>query len=204
MEDESDIYYTVKKGSEGMYKEKGSKFPSYLIPIESEEELKALIEALKKEHPNSRHFCYAFRLGELGDVYRYSDDGEPSGTAGKPIYGQLLSHNLTNVGLVVLRYFGGTKLGVSGLIHAYKESSTDAINQAQILKKFIGKHFRLDYPYEATNSVTQLLHRFDYEVKDQIFDEKCRQDIFIRETQASQFYSMVTKIKEVSVSDISK
>lgn len=128
----SDSYHTLAGPAEAIYKEKSSKFLAYAYPVESEEEIRTLLDALRKKYYDATHLCYAWRLGPHGETFRANDDGEPSGTAGKPILGQLLSNELVNCLIVVVRYFGGTKLGVSGLIGAYKESAAEAIRAAEI------------------------------------------------------------------------
>lgn len=150
-------YQTIARASEGLYKEKGSKFLGYAFPVEDEEEIKRILNELRKKHHDARHHCYAFRLGADGKHYRANDDQEPSGTAGKPIHGQLLSFELTNVLLVVVRYFGGTKLGASGLIHAYKTAAQDALEQAEIVTREVEVQCTLTFPYERYNEVMRIL-----------------------------------------------
>jgi len=136
-----DTYNTIEESSEGLYKDKGSKFISYAFHVVDVDQVKEIIQQIKKEHFSARHHCYAYRLGFSGEHYRVNDDGEPSGTAGKPIYGQLLSHELTNVLIIVVRYFGGTLLGVSGLINAYKSAALDVIVNSNIVLKIIELKF---------------------------------------------------------------
>ena len=137
MDLKQDEYLTIVKSSEGLYKEKGSKFIALAFPVKTEEELKAIQLRLRKEYHDARHHCYAYRIGTSNMVYRTNDDGEPSGTAGKPIYGQIQSFQLTNILVVVIRYFGGTKLGVPGLIRAYKTATQDVFQNADIKLKTI-------------------------------------------------------------------
>ncbi|MDX9797522.1 MAG: YigZ family protein, partial [Bacteroidales bacterium] len=132
-----DTYLTIEDRAEGVYKEKGSKFISLAFPITTQEEIKEIVKDIKKEYFDAHHHCYAYILGHDKSVFRMNDDGEPSSTAGKPIYGQLLSRDLTNVLVVVVRYFGGTKLGVSGLIQAYKQASIDVLDNAKIIERTI-------------------------------------------------------------------
>jgi uncharacterized YigZ family protein len=153
----ADTYLTVEKNAEGLFKDKGSKFLSYLYFITDEEQVKAIIAQLKKEHHSARHHCYAYRIGFRGEKYRMNDDGEPSGTAGKPIYGQLLSHNLTNILVVVVRYFGGTLLGVSGLINAYKNATIDVIQHAEIAERIIELPILLTFDYQVQNQVMKII-----------------------------------------------
>ena len=134
-----DTYKTIEKPSEGLFKDKGSKFISFAFPVDNEEEIKEIVQSIKKEHHSARHHCYAWRLGADQLLFRANDDGEPSSTAGKPILGQIQSFDLTNILIVVVRYFGGTLLGVSGLINAYRNAALDAINQAEIVEKLVEK-----------------------------------------------------------------
>jgi uncharacterized YigZ family protein len=133
----TDSYKTIKKESQGYFKDKGSKFLAFAFPVKSEEEIKEILTRLRKEHHSARHHCYAWRLGSEEITFRANDDGEPSSTAGKPILGQLLSFEVTNILIIVVRYFGGTLLGVSGLINAYKNAAADSLNNAEIIEKII-------------------------------------------------------------------
>jgi len=143
------VYYTIEKPVEAMFKDRGSKFLAYAYPVTSEKKIKEHIQQLKKEHPKAVHHCVAWRLGYDGNLFRANDDGEPSGTAGKPMLGQIDSMMLTNVLVVVVRYFGGTLLGVPGLIHAYKTVTADALQQATIIEKWIESYYQLRFEYPA-------------------------------------------------------
>lgn len=153
----TDQYKTLKEPSEGIYKEKGSKFITYAYPIYTEEEVKPIIDELKKQYYDARHHCFAWQLGTEGDRFRANDDGEPSGTAGKPILGQIRSFELTNLLVVVIRYFGGTKLGTSGLIHAYKEATIDAINNGIIEERTVNDFYQIDFDYGVMNDVMRIM-----------------------------------------------
>ena len=133
----SDSFYTIKSSASGIYKDRGSKFIGYAFPVSSEEEIKQHLSNLKKDHIGARHFCYAWRLGVGGQAWRLNDDGEPNNSAGKPIYSQILSKNLTNVLIVVVRYFGGTLLGVGGLVNAYKSAAAETLLATEIIEEFI-------------------------------------------------------------------
>lgn len=173
---DQDVYYSLQQESEGLYKEKGSKFLAFAYPVSSEEEVKEKVDALKKQYYDARHHCFAFILKpEEGreETYRANDDGEPPHSAGDPILGQIRSLNLHDVLLVVIRYFGGTKLGVPGLIHAYKTASADALAHNQIIKKIIYKELSFHFEYAATNEVMQLLEQFQAQIKEQHFAEDC-------------------------------
>lgn len=166
-----DDYLTIASMSEGLYKEKGSKFFAYAFPVDSDEDIKEQLEWTKKEHPKARHHCFAFRLGMDQNQYRANDDGEPSGTAGKPILGQIDSFGLTNVFVVVVRYFGGTKLGVPGLIHAYKTSTIDAFEQAEIITKTVENKYVITFGYEVMSEVMNALKKWSINVISQDFLE---------------------------------
>jgi len=166
----TDIYLTIQKPAEGLFKNKGSKFFAYAFPIQSEEEIKQHISDLKKQHYGARHWCYAFRLGADKKLFRANDDGEPSGTAGKPILNQLISADLTDVLVVVVRYFGGTLLGTSGLIQAYKAAAANALQQATIITKYITQTCKVNFNTEVTNLVMRYLKEFDAEIIEHTFD----------------------------------
>jgi len=166
-------FKTIKASSEGLYKEKGSKFIAFAIPTSSESQFKTEQARIKKEYHDARHHCYAFSIGPEGKLYRYSDDGEPNNSAGKPIYGQLLSFGVTNVTIIVIRYFGGTKLGVGGLITAYKEAAKDALNNAAIIEKEVTEPLTIHFKYESMNSIMGLVKTFDVEIVEQNFELDC-------------------------------
>ncbi|MFS0491475.1 IMPACT family protein [Leadbetterella byssophila] len=167
-----DEYQTLTSTAESLIKEKGSKFFGYAFPIADEEEVKIYVEELKALHPKARHHCYAFRLGYKGEIFRANDDGEPSGSAGKPILNAILSAELTNTLVVVVRYFGGTLLGVPGLIQAYKESSVLALAEAEKEIRTINTEVRIDYDFPQTNVVMQLVKKLELRVKEQVFEER--------------------------------
>ncbi len=156
-----------------MYKEKGSKFIAFAYPVRSEEEVKAQLDLLKKEYYDARHHCYAYILGSLGQKYRANDDGEPNHSAGDPILGQIRSRALTNTLVVVVRYFGGTKLGVSGLITAYKVAAAEALDKAGAIDVAITDMVKIWYPYEKTSEVMRLVGEFNIDIIGQTFTEMC-------------------------------
>ena len=166
-------FKTIKAPSEGIYKEKGSKFIAFAIPINSEIQFKEGLSRIKKNYHDAGHHCYGFSIGPEGKLFRYSDDGEPNNSAGKPIYGQLLSFGVTNVSVIVIRYFVGTKLGVGGLITAYKEAAKDALNNAKIIKKEITEVLTIDFKYESMNSIMGIVKAFDLEIAEQQFELDC-------------------------------
>ncbi len=167
-------YLTIKEISEGVYKEKGSKFFAYAYPVKTEEEIKGIIRNLRKEYYDARHHCYAFMLGANQKHFRANDDGEPSNSAGNPILGQIRSKNLTDILIVVVRYFGGTKLGVSGLIHAYRTSALDAIENATIIKKDVTEIIHIEFDYFSMNDVMKIIKDYNPTVLSQQFDNSCQ------------------------------
>jgi len=175
-----DTYQTVEGSAEGLFKDRGSKFIAFIFHVEKEEEIKETIQHIKKEHFSARHHCYAYRLGYYGEKYRANDDGEPSGTAGKPIHGQLLSHNLTKTLIVVVRYFGGTLLGVSGLINAYKNAAADAIMNASIVTRIIENNYRLKFDYPLQNAVMKIIKDEQLEIVSASYELDCTLEIKVR------------------------
>ena len=171
---ESDTYKTIKSPSEGVYKEKGSRFVSIAIPVTELEEIKPIIDKIKKEHHEARHHCFAYMIGSERINWRVNDDGEPSGTAGRPILGQINSFGLTNIIIVVSRYFGGTLLGVSGLINAYRSAAASAINNAELTEMTLREYYEIIYPYIAMNDVMKILKEENVEQSKQLFDLECR------------------------------
>jgi uncharacterized YigZ family protein len=184
-------YFTISKAVESLYKEKGSKFLSFLYPVTSVDEVKEILTQLKKKYYDATHHCYAYIIGADKEQFRMNDDGEPSSTAGKPIYGQLQSNNLTNVLLVVVRYFGGTKLGVSGLIKAYKESSAECIAQAEINEKQVKNKYCIYFAYEDMNLVMNILKQNNAEQKHQIFDLNCQIEVLVGKRNVSKFENSI-------------
>jgi len=162
----NDSYKTIKAKSEGLFKDKGSKFLSYAFPVETEEEIKEILIQIKKEHHSARHHCYAWRLGTEEITFRANDDGEPSSTAGKPILGQLLSFELTNILVVVVRYFGGTLLGTGGLINAYRTAAAEAIKNAKTVTRVVEDKFTLKFTYNEMNDVMQIIKQENLNILD--------------------------------------
>ncbi len=193
----NDEYRTLEKLSTGVYKEKGSKFLAFAYPVYSEDEIKQILDNLRKEYYDARHHCYAWRLGPEGEPYRINDDGEPGGTAGKPIHGQLLSHNLSNILIVVIRYFGGVKLGVSGLIHAYRTAASDAIEQGRILSKTVNEVYQIQFDYLAMNEVMKVIKDYNLQVSNQQFDLACRLEWSHRQSEVEFILSLFEKIESV-------
>jgi len=176
----TDAYLTIASEAQGEYKEKGSKFMAYAYPIQDEEMFEFYLDRLKSLHPKARHHCYAYKLGLDMNRYRINDDGEPSGTAGKPILGQIQSYNLTDVLVVVVRYFGGTKLGATGLIRAYKEATQDALNHAEIVEKYLTAEYELNFGYEQMGHILNILKEIDVEIIHKAFEANCYVKIEVR------------------------
>lgn len=181
-----DTYKTIASTSTSEFKDKGSKFIAYTTPLSSDGDFPLFLEKIKKEHPKARHHCYAWRLGMDGNRYRANDDGEPSGTAGRPILGQIDSFGLTNVGVVVVRYFGGTLLGTSGLIAAYKESTAEAFRQAEIIDRIIEDIFEIKFEYDKMPEVMNALKRLNIKVLSQQFNDSGVINISIRQSESEQ------------------
>lgn len=195
----NDCYLTIANSAEGLYKEKGSKFLAYIYEIASEEDAIEIVSDFKKRYHDARHHCYAYQLGVEGDKFRENDDGEPSGTAGKPIRGQIRSKGITNVLIVVVRYFGGTKLGVSGLINAYKSAALDAIENAVIVEKRVEREIEFSFGYLEMNDVMKLLKDMDCRIISQHFDNLSRFKISIRLSHADRFVEALKKIDGVDL-----
>ncbi|HTJ53125.1 MAG TPA: YigZ family protein [Cyclobacteriaceae bacterium] len=173
-------YQTIQSSSEGIYKEKGSKFLAFAYPVTSEEEIKNRIESLKKEYYDARHHCFAWMLGAEKNQYRAFDDGEPNHSAGDPILGQIKSKNLTNVLVVVVRYFGGVKLGVGGLITAYKAAAEDALNKTSLIEREVTEVLQLSYSYSSTPEAMRLVKEFELNILSQDFNEDCQLKIEVK------------------------
>lgn len=178
-----DYYRSLSGDSEGSYREKGSKFFAYAHPVSSEAEVQGHLSVLKKVHHSARHYCYAFILKPKEgqeEPYRSSDDGEPSHSAGDPILGQIRSHQLLDTLVVVVRYFGGTKLGVAGLIHAYKTAAADALTNSSIVEKYIEQTITIEFDYTATNDVMKVIDQYSLAIVDQSFAETCSYQLSVR------------------------
>ena len=168
-----DAYKSIAARSEGLFKDNGSRFIAFAFPVETPDQVKDIVDSLKKEYHDARHHCYAYRLGYLGDTFRANDDGEPSGSAGRPILGQIDSLGLSDILVVVVRYFGGIKLGIPGLIRAYKTSTADALAAATVIEKVAGKNFRLDFDYMAMNAAMKVLKDMGLPQEGQDFGATC-------------------------------
>lgn len=195
----SDSYKSIAKQSKGVYKELGSKFLSFAYPVSSEEEIKTIISEIKKEYFDARHHCYAYRLGSAGELWRANDDGEPSFSAGRPILGQLLSNELSDVLIVVVRYFGGTKLGVSGLIRAYKSAASDAISNSEIVKKTEAARVEIRFSYPNMEPVMKLIKSRGACIKEQKFGIECSIVAEIRKGELEGLLMSFSDLTEVEI-----
>jgi uncharacterized YigZ family protein len=191
---ESDIYKTIKSSSRGIYKEKGSRFIAFAYPVSDQEEIKPIIDKIRKEHHDARHHCHAFMIGHERLNWRVNDDGEPSGTAGKPILGQINSFGLTNILIVVSRYFGGTLLGVSGLINAYRTAAASAIENAQIVEMTLQEYYEITYPYISMNDVMRILKEENIGQSGQAFDLECRILLNFRVSMKEKILNRLSRI----------
>lgn len=189
-----DTYQTIEQESHGYFKDKGSKFYAFAFPVKSENEVKEILIRLRKEHHSARHHCYAWRLGTEEITFRANDDGEPSSTAGKPILGQLQSFEVTNILIVVIRYFGGTLLGVSGLINAYRNAAADALNNAVIKQMIIEREVILDFTYNELAEVMNIIKHENLNVINTRFEEKCNLIFSVRK---SEFEKVIKIFKNI-------
>ncbi len=189
-----DAYRSIAARSEGLFKDNGSRFIALAYPVETEEEVRDILTGLRKEYHDARHHCFAYRLGYLGDRFRASDDGEPSGSAGRPILGQIDSLGLSDVLVVVVRYFGGIKLGIPGLIRAYKTSTADALAQADIVEKVAGKTFRLTFGYLSMNAVMKVLKEMGLTPSAQDFGMECALEVRVRLSLEEDFRKKLDSI----------
>ena len=194
-----DSYNTIKHASEGFFKDRGSKFFSYAYPYTSEQELKAKIEELKKEHHTARHHCYAYRFKQDYSVYRVNDDGEPTNAAGKPILGQIDAKCLTNIAVVVVRYFGGTKLGVGGMMNAYKTAALEALNNAEIIECTIDDVYKVSFGYPEMNTVMRFIKELGVEIVDQNMELDCEIQFSIRKSDAVKAQEKFSGLKNISI-----
>lgn len=198
---EEDVYKTIAGPAEGLYKEKGSKFIALAYPVRTEEEVKDIVAGIKTGYYDARHHCYAYRLGATGLKFRANDDGEPSSTAGKPILGQIVSAGLTDVLIVVVRYFGGIKLGVSGLIHAYRTAAADVLARASVVEKTVDDVFRIVFSYAVLNEVMRIVKEENPQVGERDFALQCRMRLVIRRQGAARLKARLSQIPSLSFED---
>jgi len=192
-----DTYKTIAQPTEGIFRDRGSKFLGFAYPISSDNEIKAIVAKLKAEHTKANHHCWAIRLGIDRSVFRVNDDGEPSGTAGRPILNTLLSKNITNVLVVVVRYFGGTLLGVPGLINAYKAATEAALEQAQIIEKTVNDVYTITFEYPQMNDVMRIIKEEQLQVLEQVSELNCSIKLAVRKTQVEGVMYKINKLEGI-------
>ena len=198
-----DTYKTIAAPSEGVFKDKGSKFIAYAYPISSDAEVKTIIQTLRAEHTKARHFCWALRLSPDRSLFRVQDDGEPSGSAGRPILNTMLSADVTNILIVVVRYFGGTLLGVPGLINAYKSSAAEALKQATIVERTVNDIYQIAFDYLVMNDVMRLIKEEQLTILEQNFDNTCSINLEIRKASLNTVLAKLDKIDGIEVKYLS-
>jgi uncharacterized YigZ family protein len=198
----ADLYRTIQNPSEGLYKEKGSKFLAFAYPVSTVEEIKVRINYLQKQYHDARHHCYAWRLGADMERYRVNDDGEPSGSAGNPIFGQIQSRELSDILVVVIRYFGGTLLGVGGLINAYRSATSDSLDQAQIVELKVYKRINVQFEYPQMNSVMKVIKEFDLSFENQEFDLNCSLTLKVWNRKMERVWTQLSLIKGCKLSAV--
>lgn len=192
-------FNTIKSPVENiLLKEKGSKFIGFAFPVNTETDLKKSLEKIREEHPKATHHCYAFRLGMKGENYRANDDGEPSGSAGLPIYNQLLAHEITNILVIVVRYYGGTKLGVSGLVKAYKESAKMTLEEAEMITRELESDIEITFTFNQQNQIFTFLNKFDGRIQDFLSDEQCVIKAKIKTSQKENISEQLSEMQNIS------
>ena len=195
----SDTYQTITEASEGIFRDKGSKFIAYAYPIKNEASVKELTAKLRTEHSKARHFCWALRLTPDRNIHKFNDDGEPSGTAGRPILNALLSADITNILVVVVRYFGGTLLGVPGLINAYKTATVEALNNAEIVTKTVNDVYELEFDYLMMNDVMRIIKEEQLSILNQNFDTYCKLTFEVRKANLNIVIGKLDKIEGLKI-----
>jgi uncharacterized YigZ family protein len=199
MENVKDSYLSIEGEGRAIFRDKASKFLAVARPVSTEEEVKENLDELRKSYHDANHHCYAYRLGLENNVYRINDDGEPSGSAGKPIYGQLLSLGLSDVLVVVIRYFGGTKLGIPGLIHAYRTAAREALDQTAIIEKIIRVQFKVIFDYPMMNEIMRILKEERVKIVHQAATEKCEIDFQVRKNHEEKMKFRLTQLKNIEL-----
>ena len=197
----SDTYKTIIAPTEGIYKEKGSKFLSFAIPVSNTDEVKEIVKNYRKEYYDSRHVCYAYMLGADRKEFRANDDGEPSGTAGRPILGQINSRELTDILVIVVRYFGGILLGTGGLVVAYKEATTDALDQAEVIEKTVDETISIVFDYVLMNEVMRIIKDTNAQISSQNFEDQCAMQLSIRKQDAGLLSAKLAKIYGLQIKE---
>jgi uncharacterized YigZ family protein len=194
-----DTYSTIEKPGEGIFRDRGSKFLGYAYPIISDQDIKEIVAKLKQEHTKANHYCWAIRWSTDRSVFRLNDDGEPSGTAGRPILNTLLSRNLTNVAVVVVRYFGGTLLGVPGLINAYRTAAEFALNETKVIEKTVNDVYTISFDYLQMNEIMRIVKEYNVEIVKQQCDNSCELTISIRKMLVNNTLARLQKLSSITV-----
>ena len=198
-----DTYKTITKPSnEVLFKDKNSKFFGYAYPVNTEDEVKNYLVSLKKQHHSARHWCYAYQLGTESITYRVNDDGEPSNSAGQPIYGQIQSFEITNVLIVVVRYFGGVKLGVGGLINAYRSAAQLALENAKIIEKTININYVITFEYKNMNKVMRIIKEKQLNIVKQVLELNCNIEISVRKNDSQSVYNLFENFYEIKIKKV--
>ena len=200
MSEAPDTYFTVARKGESVYREKASKFIGLAFPAGSEAETREILEAVRKKYHDSNHHCYAYCLGPGQDIFRFNDDGEPSGSAGRPIYGQLLSKNISDAIVIVIRYFGGTKLGIPGLIHAYRQAASEALEHAGKTEKAVINRISVTFRYENMNDVMRIQKEEDLDLISQIFDNECNVILGVKKSKVDKVLSRLMRFRNIYTS----
>jgi uncharacterized YigZ family protein len=196
-------YRTIKQQTQGLFRDRGSKFISYAFPVKGEEDIKQILENLRKDYHDARHHCYAWMLGAQKENFRANDDGEPSGTGGRPILGQIQKHELTDILIVVIRYFGGILLGTGGLINAYRSAAADAIQQAEIITMTVDDLYEISFPYVAMNDVMKTVKEEEAEQLEQDFDMECRIRVRLPRNRSERFSGRLSMIEGINIEKLS-
>ena len=189
-----DSYRTLENQAEGVYREKGSRFLAFGFPVKHENEIRDILTGIRKKYHDARHHCFAYRLGYRKETYRVYDDGEPSGTAGRPIYGQLVSHGLTNTLVVVVRYFGGTLLGKGGLMNAYRSAAMDMLSRSTIITRFVQVKLKMCFPYDVLNTVMKILKDEALIPGSPVYEASCSMYVMVREKSMNRLIDRLRTI----------
>ena len=198
MSETSDTYFTIAGKGEAVYREKASKFIGLAFPAGSETEVMAILQSIRKRYHDANHHCFSYCLGPSREIYRFNDDGEPSGSAGRPIYGQLLSRAVSDTLVIVVRYFGGTKLGIPGLIHAYRQAASDALDDAGKTEKVFTQNITVSFPYENMNDVMRIQKEEELGIADQNFDSECRITLSVRKSKVDKILKKLMRFQNIS------
>lgn len=197
-----DSYRTLEKPAEGIFRDRNSRFLAFGYPVRNTAEINDIFLGIKKKYHDARHHCYAYRLGLNNENLRMNDDGEPSGTAGKPIYGQLLAQDLTDTLVIVVRYFGGTLLGTSGLINAYRSATADMISNAVIVSRFVEDRFKLAFPYENLNTVMKILKEENLVPEEPVYDSQCALTVAVRRSLSDRVSGRLKVISGMNIESL--